>query len=49
MGSAYCLTEVNILPKFKENPPRGKGDTERTQNPRLKPVTLNCDLVSLHA
>ena len=48
MGSAHCLTEVNIWPKFRENPPRDKGDTERTQNSRLKPVTLNCDLVSLH-
>ena len=48
IGSAQCPTEVNIWPKFRENPPRGKGDTERTQNSRLKPVTLNCDLVSLH-
>ena len=48
MGSAHCPTEVNIWPKFRENPPRGKRDTERTQNSRLKPVTLNCDLVSLH-
>ena len=48
MGSAHCPTEVSIWPKFRENPPRGKGDTERTQNSRLKPVTLNCDLVSLH-
>ena len=48
MGSAHCPTEVNIWPKFKVNPPRGKGDTERSQNSRLKPVTLNCDLVSLH-
>ena len=48
MGSAHCPTEVNIWPKFRENPPRGKGDAEWTQNSRLKPVTLNCDLVSLH-
>ena len=48
MGSAHCPTEVNIRPKFGEDPPRGKGDTERTQNSRLKPVILNCDLVSLH-
>ena len=48
MGYAHCPTEVNIWPKFRENPPRGKGDTGRTQNSRLKPMTLNCDLVSLH-
>ena len=48
MGSIHCPTEVNIWPKFGENPPRDKGDRERTQNSRLKPVTLNCDLVSLH-
>ena len=48
MGSAHCPTEVNIWPKFRENLLRGKGDTERTQNSRLKPLTLNCDLVSLH-
>ena len=48
MGSAHCPTEVNIWPKFRENPPNGKGDTQRTQNSRLKPVILNPDLVSLH-
>ena len=48
MGFAHCPTEVNIWPKFRENPLRGKGDRERTQNSNLKPVTLNCDLVSLH-
>ena len=48
MGSAHCPTEVNIWPKFRENPPRGKRDSKRTQNSRLKPVTLNCDPVSLH-
>ena len=48
MGSAHCPTEVNSWPKFRENPPRGKGDTERTQNSRLKPLTLNCGLVTLH-
>ena len=48
MGSAHCPTKVNIRPKFRENHPRGKGDTEWTQNSRHKPVTLNCDLVSLH-
>ena len=48
MGSAHCPTEANVRPKFRENLPRGKGDTEWTQNSRLKPVTLNCDLLSLH-
>ena len=48
MGSAHYSTEVNIWPKFRENPLWGKGDTEWTKNSRLKPVTLNCDLVSLH-
>ena len=48
MGSAHCPNEVNIWPKFRENPPQGKGDTEQTQNSRLKHMTLNCDLVSLH-
>ena len=42
--SAHRLTKVNIWPKFKENPSTGIGDTERTRNSRLKPVTLNCDL-----
>ena len=40
MGSA----QVNIWPKFRENPPRGKEDSEWTRNSRLKPMTLNCDL-----
>ena len=44
IDSAHCLTKVNIWPKFKENPSAGTGDTERTRNSRLKPVTLNCDL-----
>ena len=48
MGSAHCPTQVNISLKFRENHPRGTGDTEQTQNSRLKPVTLKCDLVSLH-
>ena len=29
---------------FKENPSRGIGDMERTQNSRLKHMTLTCDL-----
>ena len=44
MGSAHCLSEVNIRPRFRENPSRGKGNTERTRNSRLKLVNFNCDL-----
>ena len=44
IDSAHRLTKVNIWPKFKENPSTGIGDTERTRNSRLKPVTLNFDL-----
>ena len=40
----HIVPQVNIWPKFRENLPRGKGDTERTRNSRLKPMTLNCDL-----
>ena len=49
IDSAHRLTKVSIWPKFKENPSTGIGDTERTQNSRLKPVTLNCDLDILSA
>ena len=45
MGSAHHFTEANIWPKLKENPYRGKGDVEWTQNSGLKLATLNCDLV----
>ena len=44
LDSAHHLTKVNIWPKFKENPSTGIKDTERTQNSRLKPMTLTCDL-----
>ena len=44
MGSAHCPSEVNIRPKFRENPPRGKGNTERTRNSMLELVNFNCDL-----
>ena len=41
----HCLTEANILPKFKENPSRGIGDMEWTRiqgsNPLPWPVTLS--------
>ena len=42
MGYAHLVTEMNIWPKFNENPFRGKGDIEQTQNSRVNP--LNCDL-----
>ena len=32
MGPAQNLTEENIWPKLNENPSKGKGDMERTQN-----------------
>ena len=35
---------MNFLSKFNENPSRGKGDMDQTQNYRLKLVTFNCDL-----
>ena len=37
-----CRTEMNIWQTFDENPSRGKGDMEQTQNSRVNP--LNCDL-----
>ena len=43
INSAHRPTKVNIWPKFK-NPSTGIGDTEQTQNSRLKPVTLNWTL-----
>ena len=48
MGFAHHLTEAKIWPTFKETPSREKGDMEPTPNSRLKLVTFNCDLVSLH-
>ena len=30
----HIIPQVNIWPKFRENPPRGKGGTERTRNSR---------------
>ena len=44
MGPVHNLTEANIWPKLNENPSKGKGDMERTQNLTLKLVTFNCDL-----
>ena len=45
-GFWHCQLRWTFDQSFREYPPRGKGDTQRTQNSRLKPVTLNCDLVS---
>ena len=42
MDSARRVTEVNILPKFNENLPKGSEDMAQTRNARLKLVTLNC-------
>ena len=41
---SYCITEVNILSKFNENPSRSTGDIERMRNQWLNPMTFNCDL-----
>ena len=46
MGSAHQLTERNIWVKFYENGPKGSGDMERTQNSKVNPLTLTCDLES---
>ena len=32
MGSAHCLTEINIWMKFIENHSKGSGDMEQTPN-----------------
>ena len=44
VGSARRLDEVNISPKFYDNPSRRLGVIERTRNIRLKPLTLKSDL-----
>ena len=46
IGSAHGLTERNIWVKFNENRWRGSGDMEWTQNLRVNPLTLTCDLKS---
>ena len=43
MGSAHCLTEINIWVKFIENCLKGSGGMDRHQIQRVKPMTLNCD------
>ena len=42
IDSAHHITESNIWVKFNENPPKGSGDMEQTQNSRLNHLT--CDL-----
>ena len=44
MGSAHCLTEINIWRKFIENHSKDSGDMEQTPNSKGKPMTLNCDI-----
>ena len=44
MCLAHWVTERNIWVKFNENRPKGSGDIERTQNSRVNPLTLTCDL-----
>ena len=46
MGSAHCLTEINIWVKLNENRSKGLEDMEHTPNSRVKPMNLNCDLES---
>ena len=47
IGSAHYLTQRNIRVKFNENCLKGSGDKERTQNSRVNPLTLTCDLESM--
>ena len=47
MGSAHCLTEINIWMKVDENRSKGSGDMEQTPYSRVKPMTLNCDFESV--
>ena len=42
MGSAHCLTER--LLKVNENLSKGSGDMKQTQNSRVNPMTLKCDI-----
>ena len=42
--SAHHPTNRNILVKFYVNLLNGFADIERTQNSRVNPMTLNCDL-----
>ena len=44
MGSAPRLTEMNISVMFNENLLKGLGEMEHTQNSRVNPMTLKCDL-----
>ena len=44
MCSAHHLTKRNIQVKFHEIRSKGSGDMEWTQNSRVSPLTLTCDL-----
>ena len=44
MGSAHQLTERNIWEMFNENLTKDWRDMELTQNSRVNPMTLKCDL-----
>ena len=44
MGSAYSLTDRNIWVNFNENRSKDSGDMEQTQNSRVNPMILKCDL-----
>ena len=40
MGTAHCLTEINIGVKFIENCSKGSGDMEQTPNSKGKTHAL---------
>ena len=42
----FTLSHLNIWVKFNENCPKGSGDMEWTQNSRVNPMSLTCDLES---
>ena len=46
IGFAHRLNVKNIWVKFNENHLKGSVDMEQTQNSRVNPLTLTCDLES---
>ena len=44
MGSAHSLTERDIWVKLTINRSKGSEDIERTEDLRVNPTTLKCDL-----
>ena len=44
IGSAHRLNDMEIWPKFNENPFTGKRDMEWTRNSRLNSMAFNCDI-----